>query len=120
MTSTGLPANNEPGNEEAREPTGNELQFISVRDAKELWGDRIWAMEGMTWLFNDGQCECVNANRQALAYMYTQSSITTTISRPSSSLVFGEVIPRWERDSLLQVKPICQRPPEHGLFARLS
>ncbi|KAJ9116172.1 hypothetical protein QFC20_000852 [Naganishia adeliensis] len=55
MTSTGLPANNEPGNEEAREPTGNELQFISVKDAKELWGDRIWAMEGMTWLFNDGQ-----------------------------------------------------------------
>lgn len=67
MTSTGLPANNEPGNEEAREPTGNELQFISVKDAKELWGDRIWAMEGMTWLFNDGQCKSVLTNETALA-----------------------------------------------------
>ncbi|KAJ9110110.1 hypothetical protein QFC19_001781 [Naganishia cerealis] len=55
MTSTGLPATSEPGNEEAREPTGKELMFISVREAKDLWGDRIWAMEGMTWLFNDGQ-----------------------------------------------------------------
>lgn len=25
MTSTGLPANNEPGNEEAREPVGDEV-----------------------------------------------------------------------------------------------
>jgi hypothetical protein len=56
MTSTGIPASSEPGNEEAREPTGEELKFLSVKEAKEMWGDRIWAMEGMTWLFNDGQC----------------------------------------------------------------
>ncbi|KAJ9119173.1 hypothetical protein QFC22_003665 [Naganishia vaughanmartiniae] len=48
MTSTGVPASSEPGNEEAREPTGQELKFLSVKEAKELWGDRIWAMEGMT------------------------------------------------------------------------
>jgi hypothetical protein len=59
MTSTGLPANSEPGNEQAREPTGEELKFISMNDAKELWADRIWEMDGMTWLFNDGQCECL-------------------------------------------------------------
>jgi hypothetical protein len=57
MTSSGVPANSEPGNEEAREPTGYELRFISLRDAKELWEDRIWAMDGMTWLFNDAQCK---------------------------------------------------------------
>jgi hypothetical protein len=27
MTSTGLPAHNVPGNEQAREPTGNEVDF---------------------------------------------------------------------------------------------
>ncbi|KAJ9123004.1 hypothetical protein QFC24_004043 [Naganishia onofrii] len=53
--SGGIPASSEPGNEEAREPTGEELKFLSVKEAKEMWGDRIWAMEGMTWLFNDGQ-----------------------------------------------------------------
>lgn len=57
MTSTGLPANSDPGNEQAREPTGEELKFISPVEAEELWGDRVWRMDGMTWLFNDGQCE---------------------------------------------------------------
>lgn len=55
MTSTGLPASSEPGNEQAREPTGNELKLITSREAHELWDDRIWRMDGMTWLFNDGQ-----------------------------------------------------------------
>lgn len=55
MTSTGLPANGDPGNEEAREPKGDELMYITPRDAREKWGDRIWEMEGVTWLFNDGQ-----------------------------------------------------------------
>ena len=31
MTSTGLPANNTPGNGEAREPTGNEVSFTLPR-----------------------------------------------------------------------------------------
>lgn len=55
MTSTGLPASSEPGNEEAREPTGEEIQFITPSKAAAKWGDRIWEMEGVTWLFNDGQ-----------------------------------------------------------------
>ena len=67
MTSTGLPAKGEPGNEQAREPTGDELRMISVKDAKDLWGDRIWAMEGMTWLFNDGQCEWMDVSTWAVA-----------------------------------------------------
>ncbi len=57
MTSTGLPANGDPGNEEAREPTGEELKYISTKEARDMWEDRIWEMDGMTWLFNDGQCE---------------------------------------------------------------
>ncbi len=57
MISTGLPANNDPGNEAAREPTGKELRYITPEKAAELWEDRIWVMDGMTWLFNDGQCE---------------------------------------------------------------
>lgn len=31
MTSTGLPANNEPGNEEAREPVGDEVGCSTSR-----------------------------------------------------------------------------------------
>ncbi|KAK4688610.1 hypothetical protein P7C73_g1504, partial [Tremellales sp. Uapishka_1] len=55
MTSTGLPANNEPGNGEAREPKGNEIIFITPLRATQLWGPRVYKMKGMTWLFNDGQ-----------------------------------------------------------------
>nr|XP_019007353.1 uncharacterized protein I206_07919 [Kwoniella pini CBS 10737]OCF46134.1 hypothetical protein I206_07919 [Kwoniella pini CBS 10737] len=55
MTSTGLPANNDPGNSEAREPKGNEIVFISPFEAMKLWGPRVWKMDGMTFLFNDGQ-----------------------------------------------------------------
>ncbi|EAL23116.1 hypothetical protein CNBA6410 [Cryptococcus deneoformans B-3501A] len=55
MTSTGLPANNEPGNEEAREPVGDEILYITSRDAAKLWGTRVYRMDGMTFLFNDGQ-----------------------------------------------------------------
>jgi hypothetical protein len=59
MTSTGLPANGDPGNEAAREPKGDELMFITPGQARKKWGDRVWEMEGVTWLFNDGQCESV-------------------------------------------------------------
>ncbi|WRT70692.1 uncharacterized protein IL334_007690 [Kwoniella shivajii] len=55
MTSTGLPANSEPGNSEAREPKGDEIIFISPFEAMKLWGPRVWKMDGMSFLFNDGQ-----------------------------------------------------------------
>ncbi|ORX41015.1 hypothetical protein BD324DRAFT_640712 [Kockovaella imperatae] len=55
MTSTGLPANGDPGNEEAREPKGNEILFITPAHAAKLWGHRVYQMDGTTWLFNDGQ-----------------------------------------------------------------
>ncbi|WWD07339.1 hypothetical protein V865_005437 [Kwoniella europaea PYCC6329] len=55
MTSTGLPANSDPGNSEAREPKGDEIIFISPFEAMKLWGPRVWKMDGMTFLFNDGQ-----------------------------------------------------------------
>ncbi|WVW80851.1 hypothetical protein I302_102841 [Kwoniella bestiolae CBS 10118] len=55
MTSTGLPANSDPGNSQAREPKGDEIIFISPFEAMKLWGPRVWKMDGMTFLFNDGQ-----------------------------------------------------------------
>lgn len=57
MTSTGLPANGDPGNEEAREPKGNEIVFIHPEKALALWGDNVMRMEGVSYLWNDGQCE---------------------------------------------------------------
>lgn len=57
LTSTGVPALNEPGNEEAREPKGDELLFVSPKEAAGKWGDNVYEMSGMTWLFNDGQCK---------------------------------------------------------------
>lgn len=57
MTSTGLPAENVPGNMEAREPKGDEILFITPKEAYEKWGNEVYHLEGMTWLFNDGQCE---------------------------------------------------------------
>lgn len=57
MTSTGLPANGDPGNMEAREPKGDEIVYISPTEALALWGDNVMRMEGMSYLWNDGQCE---------------------------------------------------------------
>lgn len=73
MTSTGLPANDEPGNYEKRLPTGQEvchrpvprglmlttrkIKFVTPYQAVHMWGPRVYKMSGMTWLFNDGQCE---------------------------------------------------------------
>ncbi|KAL7417662.1 hypothetical protein BDY24DRAFT_335711 [Mrakia frigida] len=53
MTSTGLHATVDAENKAAREPTSKEMQVISVAEAKERWGDRVWEMDGMTWLAND-------------------------------------------------------------------
>jgi hypothetical protein len=69
MTSTGLPANGDPGNEAAREPKGDELMFITPGQARKKWGDRVWEMEGVTWLFNDGQCESVGLGWVATCWL---------------------------------------------------
>ncbi|EIW69813.1 hypothetical protein TREMEDRAFT_61582 [Tremella mesenterica DSM 1558] len=55
MISTGLPANEEPGNAQARFPKGDEIIFVSPYEAAQLWGNRVYRMSGMTWLWNDGQ-----------------------------------------------------------------
>lgn len=68
MTSTGLPANSDPGNSEAREPKGDEIIFISAYEAVKLWGPRVYKMEGTTWLWNDGQCKEENAARLTYSY----------------------------------------------------
>jgi hypothetical protein len=57
MTSTGKEANGDPGNAEARYPTGEEIKFINSAEAAALWDNRVEKMAGLTWLFNDGQCK---------------------------------------------------------------
>ncbi|TFK75344.1 hypothetical protein BDN72DRAFT_874573 [Pluteus cervinus] len=61
MTSTGLEAQNTPENIAAREPTKENMDFISPADARARWGgdytkgerNRVWTVEGNTLLFND-------------------------------------------------------------------
>jgi len=53
MTSTGLPALNEPGNLEAREPTDADMDFWTRRRANVYFGKRIYTVDRMTLLFND-------------------------------------------------------------------
>lgn len=56
MTSTGLPAENTPENIAAREPTRDNMDFITPDDALERWGgdpdqgetNRVWTVEGNT------------------------------------------------------------------------
>jgi hypothetical protein len=57
MTSTGKEANGEPGNAEERYPTGEEIKFINAKEAADMWDNRVEQISGLTWLFNDGQCE---------------------------------------------------------------
>ncbi|BEI81413.1 hypothetical protein CcaverHIS002_0205730 [Cutaneotrichosporon cavernicola] len=54
LTSTGVGANSDPGNAQAREPTGGEIIFIQADEAYRIWGDNVYRMRGMTWLWNDG------------------------------------------------------------------
>ena len=61
MTSTGKEANGNPGNAEERYPTGEEIKFINSKEAAALWDNRVEMMGGLTWLFNDGQCELAGA-----------------------------------------------------------
>jgi hypothetical protein len=56
MTSTGLPAENSAENIAAREPTKENMDFISPDDALERWGgdpdrgetNKVWTVEGNT------------------------------------------------------------------------
>lgn len=56
MTSTGLPAENTAENMAAREPTKENMDFITPNDALERWGgdpdrgetNRVWTVEGNT------------------------------------------------------------------------
>ncbi|KAG6849007.1 hypothetical protein H0H93_012053 [Arthromyces matolae] len=54
MTSTGLPAINVPGNMAAREPTSQDMDFITPEEAESRWGrSAVASVEGNTLLFND-------------------------------------------------------------------
>lgn len=56
LTSTGVGAVDEPGNSEAREPKGDEIIFRTPEEAYELWGDNVYRMRGMSYIWNDGNC----------------------------------------------------------------
>ncbi|KDQ21385.1 hypothetical protein BOTBODRAFT_150195 [Botryobasidium botryosum FD-172 SS1] len=53
ITSTGLPADSVPGNIEAREPTPENMDFLTPELARRRWEDRVWVVEGTTLLYND-------------------------------------------------------------------
>ncbi|TFK33086.1 hypothetical protein BDQ12DRAFT_448647 [Crucibulum laeve] len=61
MTSTGLAAVNTPENIAAREPTKENMDFLTPEQAQTRWGgdvkkgekNRVWSIEGNTLLFND-------------------------------------------------------------------
>jgi hypothetical protein len=120
MTSTGLPANGDPGNEEAREPKGDELMFITPKEARKKWGDRIWEMEGVTWLFNDGQCQFDTRYDRQIRWtnlvesFLFQSSIITIISLRNCSWESGEHIPRWGKTLRRMELPHFPHPLEPG------
>lgn len=52
MTSTGLEAINSPENIALREPTADNMAFLSPDEARTLWGDgediRVWTVQGNT------------------------------------------------------------------------
>ncbi|KAJ2925857.1 hypothetical protein H1R20_g11236, partial [Candolleomyces eurysporus] len=67
MTSTGLSAVNSPENIAIREPLPQNLQYITLEEARKRWGDailkdehgverkesRVWVVQGNSLLFND-------------------------------------------------------------------
>ncbi|RXW20358.1 hypothetical protein EST38_g5493 [Candolleomyces aberdarensis] len=67
MTSTGLEAVNSPENIAIREPLPQNLQYITLEEARKRWGDailkdehgverkesRVWVVQGNSLLFND-------------------------------------------------------------------
>lgn len=48
MTSTGLRAENTPENIAIREPTDKEMRIISTREAEQMFGKRVWPVEGLS------------------------------------------------------------------------
>ncbi|QRV82749.1 hypothetical protein RhiJN_10764 [Ceratobasidium sp. AG-Ba] len=53
MTDTGITALNTPENIAAREPTKYELDWITPKQAEEMWGVRIWSVPDFTLLWWD-------------------------------------------------------------------
>ncbi|KAF8623007.1 hypothetical protein AX15_006570, partial [Amanita polypyramis BW_CC] len=62
MTSTGLAAENTPENIASREPTADNMAFLTPEQAEQRWGSirenderayRVWSVKGNTFLFND-------------------------------------------------------------------
>ncbi|KAG8968934.1 hypothetical protein FRC03_005479 [Tulasnella sp. 419] len=58
MTSTGYILVNDPVEIAKREPTSKDMQVISSQEAAKLFGRKVVAVEGVTFLVNDpSQCE---------------------------------------------------------------
>ncbi|KAH9858516.1 hypothetical protein C2E23DRAFT_4452 [Lenzites betulinus] len=61
ITSTGLAAENTPENIAAREPTAEDMMFLTPQEAQDLWGadvgshekNRIWSVPGNTFIVNE-------------------------------------------------------------------
>ena len=89
MTSTGLPAFNTPENIALREPTKQEMDFISPEEARRRWGghvdhgdrNRIWTVEGNTVRNSPSS----NSNR----FIHSETSLIScsSTSRPNSSTI---------------------------------
>jgi hypothetical protein len=68
-----------------------------------MWGERVWAMDGTTWLFNDGQCQSLRRPSRSLT---KQLSTTTITLQPSFSSARGVLTPR-----LIQISHLKARQP---------
>ncbi|KAG8900641.1 hypothetical protein FRB99_005834 [Tulasnella sp. 403] len=53
MISHGLQAENTPENIQAREPTDDLMTLMTYKDAKARWGERVWPVDGMSFLVQD-------------------------------------------------------------------
>ncbi|PVF99920.1 hypothetical protein CPB86DRAFT_783301 [Serendipita vermifera] len=53
MTSTGLWGYATEESYRDREPTDNDMTFLSVEEAEQKWGENIWEIKGHTWIYND-------------------------------------------------------------------
>lgn len=107
MTSTGLPADNTPGNLEAREPTAANMDFITPEEAHRRWGGhllrgekhRVLSVEGNTMLFNDPGSQFLNhyyhfvAELWFGAWAFWHSAWSKPSSSPSSSFSLSHPSP---------------------------
>ncbi|TRM68338.1 hypothetical protein BD626DRAFT_393668 [Schizophyllum amplum] len=53
IVSKGIFMKNGPGEEDKRLPTDKDIQIISTREAKKLFGDSASIIDGVSWLIND-------------------------------------------------------------------